>query len=144
MNNYSPILLPGIVLVLWTMFMWLWMYITRIPAIYHAKMKLDRDAPRGEQMNTLPPRVRWKADNYNHLLEQPTVFYPIIIILAMMGAGDGVNLTWAWAYVILRVIHSFFQSLVNIIEIRFTLFVLSSITLIVLAVNALGIFLRNT
>ncbi|MFN8370909.1 MAG: MAPEG family protein [Bacteriovoracaceae bacterium] len=71
-------------------------------------------------MNTLPPKVRWKADNYNHLMEQPTIFYPIIIILAMMGHGDGVNLTWAWVYVGLRVVHSFFQSLVNIIEIRFT------------------------
>lgn len=63
-----------IALVAWTHVMWLWMYATRIPAIVAAKMALDPQAPRGEQMAQLPARVRWKADNYNHLVEQPTRF----------------------------------------------------------------------
>lgn len=88
---HSPILLPIVILVAWTMVMWFWMYATRIPAIYKAKMRLDSFAPRGEQMSTLPPTVRWKADNYNHLMEQPTIFYAVAIVLAMIGAGDGIN-----------------------------------------------------
>ena len=116
--------------------MWLWMYVTRIPAIRQARMALDPSVPRGEQMATLPARVRWKADNYNHLMEQPTVFYAVALALAVLGEGSGVNAMLAWAYVALRVVHSLIQALINKIEVRFAVFVLSSLVLIALTVNA--------
>lgn len=127
---------PVVALVAWSMVMWVWMYATRIPAIGAAKMRLDPDAPCGEQMATLPPRVRWKADNYNHLMEQPTIFYALAISLALIGEGGGANLYLAWAYVVLRVAHSLLQALVNKIEIRFLLFALSNIPLFALTYNA--------
>jgi hypothetical protein len=119
------------------MVMWAWMYATRIPAMMKMRMKLNPQAPRGEQMNQLPAEVRWKADNYNHLMEQPTIFYAVAIVLAIMGVGDGVNLWLAWTYVGMRVIHSLVQSMVNIIELRFALFFISSLVLIALIINAL-------
>ncbi|MCU1718052.1 MAPEG family protein [Pseudomonas sp. 5P_3.1_Bac2] len=134
---HSAILTPVITLVAWSMLMWLWMYATRIPAIQAAQLKLDPQAPNGTQMASLPAKVRWKADNYNHLMEQPTIFYALAISLALLGAGDGWNLYWAWAYVGLRVLHSLLQALVNKIELRFGLFVLSNIALFVLTYNAL-------
>ena len=137
MASHSPIFLPVICLVAWTMVMWFWMYLTRLPAIFQMKMKLNPNAPRGEQMNLLPPSVRWKADNYNHLMEQPTIFYALAIVLGVIGEGTGINAHLAWAYVILRVIHSLVQSLVNKIELRFVVFLLSSLVLIALIVNAL-------
>ncbi len=88
-------------------------------------------------MNTLPPSVRWKADNYNHLMEQPTIFYAVAIVLAMIGEGGGVNATFAWVYVGLRVVHSFVQSIGNKIELRFLVFIFSSFALLGLIVNAL-------
>lgn len=133
---HSPILNAVVALVVWSLVMWAWMYATRLPAIFAMKMRMDPQAPRGEQMNTLPANVRWKADNYNHLMEQPTIFYALAISLAVMGAGDGVNATLAWAYVILRIVHSFVQAVVNKIELRFALFVLSSLALVALAFNA--------
>lgn len=81
----KAILLPVVALVAWTFVVWAWMYATRIPAIRRARMKLDRHAPRGEQMASLPAVVRWKADNYNHLLEQPTLFYAIALTLCQIG-----------------------------------------------------------
>ena len=135
---HSPILAPVVALVAWTMVMWGWMYATRIPAINRMKMRLDPNAPRGEQMATLPPNVRWKADNYNHLFEQPTIFYAIAICLALLGQGGGVNLTIAWIYVALRVVHSLVQSLWNRIEVRFAVFALSSLPLIGLIIHALA------
>lgn len=141
MSNNSPILLPIVVLVAWSMVMWFWMYLTRIPAIFKAKMKLDPFAPRGEQMSTLPHSVRWKADNYNHLMEQPTIFYAVALVLAMMGEGGGLNSQLAWTYVIIRIIHSLVQALINKIEIRFLTFILSSFALIGLVINALRILL---
>jgi len=127
---HSPILTPVVMLAAWSMVVWMWMYATRLPAIRRSKMRLDPDAPRGEQMASLPPRVRWKADNYNHLMEQPTVFYAVALALAFLGRGDGWPLYLAWTYVGLRVVHTLVQTLWNRIEARFSVFALSSFTLI--------------
>lgn len=129
MTVNTALLGPVVALVAWSLVMWLWMYATRIPAIMAAKMKLDPNAPRGEQMATLPASVRWKADNYNHLMEQPTIFYALVLALALMGNAAPATLALAWAYVGLRVVHSLVQALVNRIELRFTVFVLSNIPL---------------
>ena len=136
MSQVSPMLAPAMALVLWTFVMWFWMYFTRIPAIRAAKMRLDPNAPRGEQMATLPPSVRWKADNYNHLFEQPTIFYPTVLVLAFIGDSSASSLALAWGYVGLRVVHSLFQAMVNKIEIRFLLFSISSLVLLALALKA--------
>ena len=127
---------PVIALVLWTFVMWLWMYATRIPAITAARMKLDPNSPSGEQMSQLPANVRWKADNYNHLMEQPTIFYAIVISLAVLGDTSTLSLYSAWAYVAFRVAHSLVQATVNIIILRFVLFSLSNIPLAILAFSA--------
>ena len=133
----TEIIQPVVTLAAWSMVMWLWMYATRIPAIQAAKMRLDPNAPNGEQMATLPAKVRWKADNYNHLMEQPTVFYALAFSLAFLGEGTGTNVLLAWAYVVLRILHSLLQSLINKIEVRFLLFTLSNIPLFALTYNAL-------
>ena len=95
----TDILAPVTALMLLTCVVWAWMYITRIPAIQKLGMKMDPNLPKGQQMSELPPRVRWKADNYNHLLEQPTMFYAVALTLALLGAGEGLNVTLAWCYV---------------------------------------------
>ena len=129
MQATSAMLAPVVALVLWTAVMWFWMYFTRIPAIMRMRMRLDPNAPRGAQMNELPPQVRWKADNYNHLFEQPTLFYAVGITLAVLGDASVLALALAWAYVALRVAHSLWQALVNIIPIRFYIFSASSLVL---------------
>ena len=136
MTPISPILLPVVALAAWTHIMWFWMYATRIPAIFKAKLKLDPNVPKAQLLAALPPRVCWKADNYNHLFEQPTVFYAVALSLALIGHGGGANASLAWAYVGLRVVHSLLQSLWNNINARFTVFSLSAFTLMVLTFNA--------
>lgn len=136
MTASTEILSPVIALLLLTSAVWAWMYITRIPAVKKAGMKLDPNLPKGQQMSELPAQVRWKADNYNHLLEQPTLFYAVTLTLALLGAGEGLNVTLAWCYVGLRVVHSLQQTLWNKIEVRFVLFFLSSLILITLIVRA--------
>jgi len=137
MNPDTQMITPVLVLIAWSMIMWLWMYATRIPAVKMAKMKLDSNLPKGEQMSQLPASVRWKADNYTHLMEQPTIFYALVLSLAVLGDGSGMNVTLAWSYVLLRVVHSLVQVLVNKIEVRFLIFVLSNIPLFWLTANAL-------
>jgi len=132
------ILQPVVALAAWTMVMWLWMYATRIPAMNAAKVDPDsivRD-PEMKLDKLLPPEVQWKAHNYNHLHEAPTVFYAIAIVLAIVGQGDGLNAQLGWAYVALRVIHSLVQAIINKVVVRFALFALSSLVLIALIVKA--------
>ncbi len=136
MSAHSPILAPVIALVAWSMVMWTWMYLTRIPAIQKMNLALDPTVPPRDLMNRLPPNVRWKADNYNHLMEQPTIFYAVALALALMDQGAGLNLTLAWAYVGLRVVHSLVQATWNKIEVRFSIFALSSLVLMALIFNA--------
>lgn len=136
METQVELIRPVVALVIWSLVMWLWMYATRLPAIAAMKMKLDPEAPVGAQMSQLPAKVRWKADNYNHLMEQPTVFYATVLCLAFLGASTETNIYAAWAYVGLRVAHSLVQALVNKIELRFALFFLSNIPLAILVFNA--------
>ena len=134
----SPILQPVVALILWTMIMWLWMYVTRIPAMNKAKIDTANlvGGKGGDLDELLPPEVQWKAHNYNHLLAEPTLFYAVCIVLALVGHGQGLNLTIAWAYVGLRVLHSLIQSTVNRVLFRFVVFALSSLCIIALAIHA--------
>ena len=136
MTTAVPMLGPVVALVLWSGVIWAWMYATRIPAITGMKMRLDPNAVRGEQMALLPANVRWKADNYNHLMEQPTLFYAAALALALLGDASPLALGLAWGYVVLRVVHSLVQVLVNVILVRFALFFVSSLLLWGLAVKA--------
>ena len=134
--THSQILAPVVALVLWTWVMWVWMYATRIPAIQRYGIKMDNRVPGHMMLADLPAKVRWKADNYNHLMEQPTIFYAIALTLAVAGAGNGVNAWIAWAYVGVRVIHSLIQAVSNRIMLRFSIFVVASLVLAVLTFRA--------
>ncbi len=134
------ILQPVVALLAWTMVMWAWMYATRIPAIN----KLPKDGnpnadvgwTRAKLEGLISPSIQWKAHNYNHLHEAPTLFYAVALVLAIIGQGDGLNATIAWIYVGLRVIHSIWQATVNRVMVRFALFALSSLALIALILHA--------
>lgn len=134
------ILKPMIALLAWTLVMWAWMYAVRIPAIN----RLPKDNTPGADVGwtgakldeLLPRETQWKAHNYNHLHEAPTLFYAVCLTLAIIGQGDGVNATIAWIYVALRVVHSIWQATVNRVMVRFALFVLSTLALIALVLHA--------
>jgi len=131
-----PMLQPVVALVAWSMLIWFWMLVTRIPAMQAMKIRLDPAIPPRDLTRSLPARIRWKADNYNHLMEQPTLFYAAAITVALAAPADGVALAAAWAYFGLRVAHSLTQTLFNHILTRFALFVAASVCLIVLTVQA--------
>ena len=132
----SPILQPVVALILWSFVMWAWLYATRIPAIQAAKAPMSPEMTAADLNAILPPQVRWKADNYNHLMEQPTLFYAAALALAFAGAGEGLNAGLAWAYVAMRVVHSLVQALTNVIVLRFAVFMAASLVLLALAIRA--------
>ena len=112
------------------------MYATRIPAIINNKIQFTPEMTK-EQMNAKIPRsTQWKAENYDHLHEQPTYFLAIILALVHLGARDRLTVGLAWAYVGLRVVHSLEQAVTNVVIRRFRIFVLSSFALLGLTVKA--------
>jgi len=139
----SPILAPVIALVLWTFVMGFWLYATRIPALSKHRIVYDPQRPSEEFHAQLPADVRWKADNHNNLLEQPTLFYAVALTLALLGAGSDLNAGLAWAYVALRVAHSLIHALINKVLIRFALYAAASLILLVMTVRAAWIVLSS-
>ena len=114
------ILQPVVALAAWTMVMWAWMYATRIPAMSKAKVDPNEMSEKGLKLDdVLPRQVQWKAHNYNHLHEAPTVFYAVAVVLAITGAGDGYAALLGWIYVAARIVHSLIQATVNRVVLRF-------------------------
>jgi hypothetical protein len=133
----DALLLPVATLVAWSLVMWIWMVATRIPAMRAAKMHPQKAKHTGgETFGILPSEVRQVADNYNHLMEQPTIFYAIVLTIAVAGAAGMIDVWLAWAYVGLRIAHSLWQSTKNVVMIRFYLFVASTALLFPLAGRA--------
>jgi hypothetical protein len=136
--HHQEILEPVVALVAWTLVMMVWMYSVRFPAMRRKGISLKgRVGSKGGDLDgVVEPDVQWKAHNYNHLLEQPTLFYAIALTLALVGAGDRWNLWIAWAYVAFRIAHSLVQATVNVVRWRFLLFLAGSICLIALTLHA--------
>ena len=137
----TQLFLPATVLVIWSLVMLTWTGATRFPAIAKSGMDLKNVPPGGRGQNldgVLPDKVQWKSHNYTHLMEQPTIFYPTVIILALLGQDNGINLALAWGYVAIRIVHSIWQATVNtIVPVRSGLFMLSTLCLFALAIHAL-------
>ena len=125
-------LTPVLALVSWTLLIWVWMYATRIPAMQKARID-PQSAIHPGSLSVLPTGVRAVADNHNHLHEQPTIFYALAFYTHLAGATDALTVGLAWAYVALRVIHSFMQIVVRRVLFRFLAFALASICLMAIA-----------
>ena len=133
------LLAAGSVLVLWTLVMLLWTAMTRFSALAKAGVDLKTAPPGGRGVDlegVLPPETNWKSHNYTHLLEQPTLFYAVIVFLHLSGGDTALTQGFAWAYVVLRIVHSLWQATVNRVPVRFTIFALSTLCLLALSVLA--------
>ena len=121
---------PVLALVVWSLIVWAWMVTARA-----AVMSRDKIHPQKAQRTaefTTPGREQWVADNYNHLMEQPTIFYAACLASQAAGEGDAINIGLAWTYVLVRIVHTILQTTANIVMQRFYAFVLSTLVLAVL------------
>ena len=135
----AQMLAPAAVLVVWTLIMLFWIIPTRFGAVAKVADKSSLPAKKGVRGSDLegviPDKANWPSHNHTHLHEQPTLFYAVCAILAIVGPG-ALDVTLAWVYVGLRIVHSLWQVLINAIPVRFALFLLSTTALVVLAIRA--------
>ena len=134
------ILTPVLALVVWSLIVWIWMYATRIPAMTAAKLD-PQTARHPGSLDVLPTGPRQVADNYNHLMEQPTIFYALVFYVFLVNHDSGFAVALAWAYVVLRVIHSLIQNTINVVNLRFMVFALSTLVLMMLAAREVYLLL---
>ncbi|WP_298813424.1 MAPEG family protein [uncultured Sphingomonas sp.] len=134
----NAMLQPVVVLIAWTLAMLGWLLATRLPAMARAGVKLSTlvGSKAADADRSLPAEAQWKAHNYNHLLEQPVLFYAVSGVIVLTGTGYGANVALAWAYVVLRIAHSIWQATVNRVSVRFYLFIASSLVLAALTLHA--------
>ena len=137
--EYSPLLAPVVALVAWTLVVMLWMLVARAREFRRLGVNFS-NIPAGSRGVDLEgradARAQWKSHNYNHLMEQPTIFYAIVITMALMGMNEPINVWLAWGYVAFRVIHSLIQGTVNIVRFRLPIFMLATLCLLGLTVHA--------
>lgn len=132
-----PILQPAIVLIIWSIFILMWMGQARFGAMAKLGAGLGSAKPggRGQDLDgVLPDRANWKAHNYTHLMEQPTLFYALIAVIAIAQSQNAWLVYLAWAYVCLRIVHSIWQAVVNTIPVRFSLFIIGTFCLLAMAI----------
>ena len=133
------ILAPAAVLALWSLTILFWMVMVRVPAMKKAGINLAEPLPGGRRgidlEPLLPDSVNWKAHNYEHLHEQPTVFYVVLILLAISNDASTLDVQLAWAYTGLRIAHSVVHVTTNFVPVRFLLFMLSTLALLILSFN---------
>ena len=137
--SYSPLVAPVVALVAWSLVVMLWMAITRFAVFRQMGINLGNIPPGSRGVNLdgkAPDQAQWKSHNYTHLMEQPTLFYAIVLVLALMGMNHAVNVWLAWGYVGFRIVHSLVQCTSNIVRIRFPLFLMASLCLVGLTVHA--------
>ena len=142
----AAIIAPVVALVAWTLVMQVWLYAVRFPAMRRAglSMKGRVGSKTGSLDGVVEDHVQWKAHNYNHLMEQPTLFYAVALSLALLGGGDiWINVWLAWAYVAFRVLHSLIQATVNVVRWRFLTFLAASFCLLGLTVHAGAMILHQ-
>ena len=138
----AAILLPAAALVAWSLVVWIWMLVTRVPAMQKARIHPEKAKhTRSAVYDVLPSEVRQVADNYHHLMEQPTIFYALVMVLAVSGKATALDAGLAWAYVGLRIVHSLWQNTRNVVMIRFYLFIASTLVLFPMTGRALYILL---
>ena len=137
--HYSPILVPVVALVAWTLVVMFWMLVARMIEFRRlgiSPMTVPNGARGVDLDGRADPVAQWKSHNYNHLMEQPTIFYAVALSLAMMNFGGGINYWLAWGYVGLRIVHSLIQCTVNVVRFRLAVFALASFCLIGLTGHA--------
>ena len=132
----TTMLTPVLALIVWTFVIWFWLYATRLPAMRAAGIDPARVKRKGD-LDPLPVSVQQIADNYNHLHEQPTIFYALMFFIALTGGAAAGTLNLAWAYVGTRVVHSAVQSTINRVVVRFAIFGFGSLLLVCMTAREL-------
>ena len=131
------ILAPMLGMITLTGLMVVVLYATRAPLIIKFWGNAQGARHSEDLRPQLPYRLRYVTDNYNHLFEQPVLFYAVVVYIFLSNHSDSLHVQLAWGYVGLRVIHSIIHLTSNNVSWRATVFGLSSLCLVAMIIREL-------
>ena len=134
------ILYPMFGMILLSCFVVLALYLSRLMPIIKNFGNLESARYADDFRPLLPEKLRNITANYNHIFEQPTLFYATVIYIYLMNHGDMTNIVLAWGYVVFRSFHTIIQLTLNNVSMRVIPFIFSGICLILLIVKELLFF----
>ena len=114
---------------------------TRLPSIIKYFGKLQAAKHSEDLRPNLPTAARNITDNYNHLFEQPTLFYALVTYIYLMQHVDTIHLYFAWFYAALRIAHSVIQITSNNVSYRALVFIGSGACLMFMIAKEILFFL---
>jgi hypothetical protein len=131
----SAIFAPFFLMMLLTLVVWFYMYSRRIPFIQRSKITPNKLTP-AELARISPPAVSNPSDNLKNLCELPTLFYALALYLYITNTVDGIFLVAAWIFAAFRILHSAVHCTINIVILRFWLYLISALALWFMVVRA--------
>jgi hypothetical protein len=128
---FKPLLLPLLAQVLLTFLVWAYMYYTRLKETSGSRIHPQKLSTRSQARSLLTSSAA-QADNLQNLFEMPVLFYTAILLSLILMLQDAVLVQLAWAYVILRVVHSLIHCSYNRVIHRFAAYLASCLVLLLM------------
>ncbi|HZP45140.1 MAG TPA: MAPEG family protein [Candidatus Binataceae bacterium] len=119
-----------------TLLVWVHMYVRRISFLRSSGVSPNELAVPGVLARLAPPAVSYPSDNLKNLFEMPVLFYALVIYLFVTHEVDAIYLAAAWIFVAFRFLHSAVHCTINIVMVRFYLYLSSTAALWFIAFRA--------
>ena len=134
--DQSPIFGPLFATMLLTVAVWVYMYARRIPFINASGKTPQELAVPGVLDSISPPAVVWPSDNLKNLFEMPVLFYALVLYLYATQQVDGGYTAAGWIFFVFRLLHSAVHCTINIVMVRFYLYLASTLALFYMLLRA--------
>jgi hypothetical protein len=126
-----------------TFVVWVYMYIRRIGFITSSKLSPKELAVPGALAQLSPPEVSNPSDNLRNLFEIPVLFYALALYLFVTNQVDAAYVGAAWVFVAFRALHSAVHCTINIVMLRFYLYLFSTLAMWFIAIRAALVYLGS-
>jgi len=103
---------------------WFWMYVDRFALIRRQPPSAADFATNAAAARYFEP-VEFPASNLRNLLEMPPLYFALVPLLMITHHANHIQVTLAWIYVALRVLHSILHIVVRRVPARFVAYAVS-------------------
>ena len=132
----TELALPMLAMMALTLLVWLYMFVVRVGFAQKNKLDIEQFKTPADVQALIPGDESASSNNFKNLFELPVVFYALCLYLTVTLQVDSLYVNCAWAFVVLRVLHSLIHCSYNKVAHRFAVYILSSIALWVMVVRA--------
>jgi hypothetical protein len=132
----TELALPMLAMMVLTLLVWLYMFVVRVGFAQKNKLDIEQFKTPADVQALIPGDESASSNNFKNLFELPVIFYALCLYLTVTLQVDSFYVNCAWAFVVLRVLHSLIHCSYNKVAHRFAVYILSSIALWVMVVRA--------